>query len=130
MSPGSTKVVQGRGLSMPMNNFDDLLRTILALVAPSDATRVAQFASRYRLAFSLLNEDASSGNNVMSWDIRKGIQEHIQPLLDALKSLHNFTIESQVQYYAPLEFDLTSSDGLSHEDLTVFVNSAEWSLCE
>lgn len=128
VSPGSTKVVQGRGLSMPMNNFDDLLRTILALVAPSDATRVAQFASRYRLAFSLLNEDASSGNNVMSWDIRKGIQEHIQPLLDALKSLHNFTIESQVQYYAPLEFDLTSSDGLSHEDLTVFVNSAEWSL--
>ena len=59
--------------------------------------------------------------------------DHIQPVLDVLKPLHNFTIESQVQYYAPLAFEVQPTEdgvyGLSYEDLTVFVNSAEWTLC-
>ncbi|KAJ2925382.1 hypothetical protein H1R20_g11689, partial [Candolleomyces eurysporus] len=80
----------------------------------------------------LLNEDASLENSVMSWDVRKGIEDHVQPILDALSSQHNFTIESQVQSYAPLAFDLrpvsNDSFGLSYDDLTVFVNSAEWTL--
>jgi phosphatidylinositol glycan class S len=49
--------------------------------------------------------------------------------------LHNFTVESQVQYHAPLAFEPkrltlgdTEASGLSQEDLTVFINSAEWTL--
>jgi phosphatidylinositol glycan class S len=44
-------------------------------------------------------------------------------------------VESQVQYYAPLAFEPkrltfgdTEASGLTQEDLTVFVNSAEWTL--
>lgn len=62
---------------------------------------------------------------------------YLTPTLNKLATLHNFTIESQVQYHAPLAFhprDLQVNDktvhGLTAEDLTVFLNSAEWTLCE
>lgn len=59
---------------------------------------------------------------------------HIYPIIDRLSSLHNFTIESQVQFHAPLAFLPQTLDdkmyGLTPEDLTVFINSAEWTLCE
>ena len=60
----------------------------------------------------------------------------LSPLLERLSVLHNFTIESQVQYHGPLAFEpreLQDADrtqyGLMPEDLTVFVNSAQWTLC-
>ena len=64
------------------------------------------------------------------------MEGHITPVLRRLSALHNFTIESQVHYYAPLAFEpltVTPPDGaqvhgLSLDDLKVFVNSAEWSL--
>ena len=50
--------------------------------------------------------------------------------------MHNFTVESQVQYHAPLAFrprtierDGKIGHGLTPGDLTIFVNSAEWTLC-
>lgn len=59
--------------------------------------------------------------------------ERIQPILDRLETLHNFTIESQVQYHGRLAFQPQVIDDTSYaltsEDLTVFINSAEWSLC-
>lgn len=65
------------------------------------------------------------------------IAAHIKPILSRLSILHNFTIESQVQFHAPLAFTprtVSEGDspafGLTQEDLTVFVNSAEWTLCE
>ena len=61
---------------------------------------------------------------------------YIGPLLEKLSDLHNFTIESQVQFHAPLAFEPRHLEhegqnvhGLTHEDLTVFINSAEWTLC-
>ena len=57
---------------------DEFVETLAALVAPTDEkgkqNRIVQFSSRYRLAFSLLNEDASAGNAVMAWNVQKGIQ--------------------------------------------------------
>ena len=59
---------------------------------------------------------------------------YLSPFLDDLSVLHNFTIESQVQYHAPLAFKpIPLPDGgygITTEDLTVFVNSAEWTLCD
>jgi len=60
------------------------------------------------------------------------ILAHIQPILQRLSMLHNFTIESQVQFHAPLAFAPVQTEhafGITPEDLTVFVNSAEWTLC-
>lgn len=55
--------------------------------------------------------------------------------MSQLSILHNFTVESQVQYHAPLAFEPrrvtlgdTEVSGLTQEDLTVFINSAEWTL--
>jgi len=56
--------------------------------------------------------------------------------LRQLRTLHQFDIETQVQYYAPLAFEpeqAEDDDGqpiavLTSEELKVFVNSAEWSL--
>lgn len=56
----------------------------------------------------------------------------IIPILRYLAPLHNFTIESQVQFHAPLAFlpqILENAYAVSPEDLSVFVNSAEWTLC-
>jgi phosphatidylinositol glycan class S len=134
----------------------DTLSDILAPYAPSDShDRVVQYAPRYRLAFTLLNEDAAAGQAVHGWDIQDAIarewrssfirpyidtptsEEHLSPNLLRLSVLHNFTIESQVQFHAPLAFKPTpisvddrDAYGLRPEDLTVFVNSAQWTLCE
>ncbi len=120
----------------------------------SDAHRVVKYAPRYKLAFTLLNEDTSSGNAAISWELEDAIHssflatltshiilikilEYLDPTLHRLSVLHNFTIESQVQFHAPLAFtpraleqDGRSAYGLTQEDLTVFVNSAEWTLCK
>ena len=113
--------------------------------------QVVQYAPRYRLAFSLLNEDSSDGDCPLSWEVKNAISRpspvqfftvsfiineinpgDIQPTLDKLSKLHNFTIESQVQYFAPLAFEplalADGSFGLTEEQLSVFVNSAEWTL--
>ncbi|KIJ61641.1 hypothetical protein HYDPIDRAFT_137639 [Hydnomerulius pinastri MD-312] len=116
------------------------LRKILSsLLAPEitslQAQRIAQYAKRYRLAFTLLNENSASDHLVNTWDIQSAIADHLSPILSRLNVLHNFTIESQVQYHAPLAFEplqLAVANGTLHgltpEDLTVFVNSAEWTL--
>ncbi|KAJ7927484.1 phosphatidylinositol-glycan biosynthesis class S protein-domain-containing protein [Mycena leptocephala] len=121
------------------------------LVPPTDAHRVAQYSPRYRLAFTLLNEDGAAGRAISSWDISGAISRSFCSFLflfysrtgldfaprsfipnpHGLSVLHNFTIESQVQFHAPLAFSpvsLHDGYGLTPEDLTVFVNSAEWSL--
>jgi len=96
---------------------------------------VSKYASRYHIAFTLLNEDAASGKSALSWQIREALQRIILPVFKRLGALHNFTIESQVQFHAPLAFTPTAVNvngtevyGLTPEDLTVFVNSAEWTL--
>ncbi|KAI6124410.1 phosphatidylinositol-glycan biosynthesis class S protein-domain-containing protein [Pisolithus croceorrhizus] len=97
----------------------DVLTGLLAPEASSRVQRVVQYAKRYRLAFTLLNED----------------EKHISPVLSQLNVLHDFLIESQVQFHAPLAFEpvqIVSENstlyGLTPGDLTIFVNSAEWTL--
>ncbi|KAF8591320.1 hypothetical protein K439DRAFT_1611324 [Ramaria rubella] len=97
---------------------------------------IARYASNFRLSFSLLNEDASAGDAVLGWDLEAAIDNYIYPVLSQLEVLHNFTIESQVQFHAPLAFDPPKSISsvnechylLREEDLKIFVNSADWTL--
>lgn len=119
-----------------------------------DDQQVVQYAPRFRLAFSLMIEDAAPGQFPLDWDIATVIAgklssqsfklyscslvlvylAEIQPVLTRMSVLHNFTIESQVQFFAPLAFEPVSIEnnefGLTQEQLTVFVNSAEWTLCK
>ncbi|KAI6040889.1 phosphatidylinositol-glycan biosynthesis class S protein-domain-containing protein [Pisolithus marmoratus] len=113
----------------------DVLTGLLAPEAPSRVQRVAQYAKRYRLAFTLLNEDVTSDQLIYNWDIRAALADHISPVLARLNVLHDFVIESQVQFHAPLAFEpvqIVSENstfyGLTPGDLTIFVNSAEWTL--
>lgn len=60
----------------------------------------------------------------------------ITPTLEQLNALHNFTVESQVQFYAPLAFEPPKRNGekgeyyaLGEDERKIFINSAEWTLC-
>ncbi|KIL00321.1 hypothetical protein PAXRUDRAFT_29893 [Paxillus rubicundulus Ve08.2h10] len=121
----------------------NILSSLLAPeVTSMQAQRIAQYAKRYRLAFTLLNENAASPHLVNSWDIQTALAGkffrfiyHVFPIISRLDVLHNFTVESQVQYHAPLAFEPlqfavanNTLHGLTPEDLTVFINSAEWTL--
>lgn len=130
---GSSDAIHGRTLSVPSYDAQHIADALTARIPPSSVDhRVAEFARRYRLAFTLVNEDSTSPNSHTSWDIRSLIETHITPLTRALAPIHNFTFESHVQFHAPLAFDpIQTEDGeyaLTREDLTVFINSAEWTL--
>ncbi|KAI0806266.1 phosphatidylinositol-glycan biosynthesis class S protein-domain-containing protein [Irpex lacteus] len=139
IEPGSpSMVLKGRRL-IATTQADQILDTLTGLLLPStdssESLRVAKYSPTYRLAFSLLNEDAASGRAILSWDVKDAIDRYLTPTLEKLSILHNFTIESQVQYHAPLAFKPQeirageqTAHGLTQEHLTVFVNSAEWTL--
>ncbi len=50
------------------------------------------YAPRYRLAFTLLNEDAASGNGALAWDVQSAIQSKACLLIlaayKALNAIH------------------------------------------
>ncbi|EJC97646.1 uncharacterized protein FOMMEDRAFT_115195 [Fomitiporia mediterranea MF3/22] len=121
--------------SMPSGNVSSTISNILEKLWLSSFganQQTVQYSPRYRLAFSLMNEDAAAGDCPPSWDVKTAIARQIQPVLRRLSTLHNFTIESQVQFFAPLAFEPVQlnggSFGLTQEQLSVFVNSAEWTL--
>lgn len=139
-------------ITVSVYQFTEIITSlILPLTTAEQDHRVAQYSPRYRLSFTLLNEDAAAGHSVSEWAVADAISRkrqltfqilngklmhrvgHISPILKRLSVLHNFTIESQVQFHAPLAFKplpVDSAFGITSEDLTVFVNSAEWTLCD
>ncbi|KAK3367521.1 phosphatidylinositol-glycan biosynthesis class S protein [Podospora didyma] len=84
-------------------------------------TRSLKYAPTYHLTFSLF----TSGPLPSSWDIEAAIDEYMKPVLDLLSPIHNFTIDTQVQLYATPG---VQNQVLSKEDLSSFINAAEWPL--
>ncbi|KAI1424917.1 phosphatidylinositol-glycan biosynthesis class S protein [Xylaria sp. FL1777] len=84
-------------------------------------TRSMKYSGTYHLTFSLF----TSGSSPSSWDIDSAINQYMQPVLDMLKPIHNFTIDTQVQLYA---IPGVQSQVLTKEDLSSFINAAEWPL--
>ncbi|KAI0318516.1 phosphatidylinositol-glycan biosynthesis class S protein-domain-containing protein [Amylostereum chailletii] len=140
-------IVESRRLSVPSPLAGSAPGIVSQLLSPYSSLRtsrrcsghcehlVAKYAPRYRLSFTLLNEDATSGKAIAGWDIQRAISRHMSPVLRRMSQLHNFTIESQVHFHSPLAFDpvlVSDGEGTAHglveDDLKVFVNSAEWSL--
>lgn len=84
-------------------------------------TRSLRYAPTYHLTFSLFTD----GPVPSSWDIEAAIDEYMKPVLDVLSPIHNFTIDTQVQLYAAPG---VHSQVLSKDDLSSFINAAEWPL--
>ncbi|RAK92206.1 hypothetical protein BO79DRAFT_235521 [Aspergillus costaricaensis CBS 115574] len=94
--------------------------------------RSMKYADTYHLAFSLFTPGATPS----SWDIQAAVHDYITPVLDAFSPISNFTVDTQVQLYAtssptapPPEYDETHSAWtLKKDDLSAFINAAEWPL--
>ncbi|KAB8298770.1 hypothetical protein EYC80_000945 [Monilinia laxa] len=84
-------------------------------------TRSLKYSGTYHLTFSLFTPTATPS----SWDIEAALEEHMKPLLESFTAISNFTIDTQVQLYATPG---VSGDVLRKEDLSGFINAAEWPL--
>jgi phosphatidylinositol glycan class S len=95
-------------------------------------TRSFKYAPTYHLTFSLFTPTAMPSD----WDIEAALSDYLTPLLDSLSVVSNFTVDTQVQLYATLspsiagpQFDETRQVWtLMKEDLSGFINAAEWPL--
>ena len=106
---------------------------------PESAARLAnrmarslKYAETYHITISLFTPAASPSG----WDIEEAVAEYMEPLLRSLAVISNFTIDTQVQLHAKFapsvhqpEFDEeTRVWTLREEDLSAFINAAEWPL--
>ncbi|XP_049658726.1 GPI transamidase component PIG-S isoform X2 [Accipiter gentilis] len=85
-------------------------------------------ASGYEITFSLLNPDPKS--HAVDWDIEDAVNRYVQPVLDKLSLVANFSVDSQILYYAVLgvtpRFDKESSSFLlSAHSLPHVINPVE-----
>lgn len=94
--------------------------------------RSMKYAETYHLSLSLFTPGAKPS----SWDIETAVQEYLSPLLHAFAPISNFTIDTQVQLYAtfspmtpaPVYDETEAAWTLKKEDLSAFINAAEWPL--
>ena len=84
-------------------------------------TKSLRYAPTYHLTFSLFTDGAVPS----TWDIEAAVDAYMRPMLDVLRPIHNFTIDTQVQLYATPG---VQSPVLSKEHLASFINAAEWPL--
>ena len=94
-------------------------------------SRAAKSSPSYHLTFSLVTASGAPS----SWDIQSLLRAHIEPLRSALESISEINIATQVQLYSSYSpsihpFQVEGQDGvfLRQNDLTAFVNAAEWPL--
>ncbi|XP_010863991.2 GPI transamidase component PIG-S isoform X1 [Esox lucius] len=88
----------------------------------ADSMRAFKSSPGYEITFSLLNPDPTS--HLLHWDVEAAISSYIQPLLSKMAPVANFSIDSQILYYAVLgvnpRYDPTlnaytlNADSLSH----------------
>lgn len=84
-------------------------------------SRTLRYAPTFHLTFSLFTD----GSTPNTWDIETALDEYLRPMLDVLRPLHNFTIDTQLQLYATPG---VQAETLTKDDLASFINAAEWPL--
>lgn len=121
---------QGRSDPTLQDYVDGLSGEVQASIQ-DDAARAFKSSPEYHLTFSLFAAEGSPS----SWDIGTVLKEHIQPLLHVLTSSTNFSVATQVHLYSTFSpsiqpYQQDGHDGwfLRKNDLTAFVNTAEWPL--
>lgn len=98
----------------------------------SRMTRSLKYAPTYHITISLFTPSALPS----SWEIEMAIADYFKPLLDSMSIISNFSIDTQVQLFAtlspsvhPPEYDTQKGLWtLREEDLSGFINAAEWPL--
>ena len=116
------------------NGAETLLKSaspdLVATIAKRE-TRSLKYASNYHLTFSLFTPGPAPSN----WAIEYAIQNHVKPWVSALASISSFKISSQVQLYSPfspsvrlVRNDETNGTLIRRDDLSAFINAAEWPL--
>jgi phosphatidylinositol glycan class S len=95
------------------------------------STRSFKYAPTYHVTFSLFTPSSLPSD----WQIEEALETYITPLLNSLSSISNFTVDTQVQLNAHFsssikpEFDESRKVWLlKKEDLSGFINAAEWPL--
>jgi len=136
-SSSSTSAL-GQPQSHSSSSTRDPNRSLSRAVSPELAsklqrreTRSVKYAPTYHITISLFTPISSPS----SWDIEAAIQQYFLSLLSSF-SISNFTIDTQVQLYAtfapsmaaPLHDNETNTWTLREEDLSGFINAAEWPL--
>ena len=94
--------------------------------------RSVKYAPIYHLTISLFTSTTSPSD----WEIEAAISEYLSPLLTSLSIISNFTVDTQVQLHAKFapsmhvpEYDEEARVWtLLEEDLSSFINAAEWPL--
>ena len=129
---------QSSGLSASGNPKDSKPKGLKSLDADSIArsasrsSRSFRYASNLHITFSLFTPYASPSG----WEIEAALKNEFAPLLDSLSAVSNFSIDTQVQLYAKFapstpkpEFDDEAGTWtLKKDDLSSFINAAEWPL--
>ena len=96
------------------------------------STRALKYAPTYHLTFSLFSPSYAPS----AWNIEDALQTYLAPLLESFSGISNFTVDSQVQLYATFSPSIHQPEydeqlkawTLRKEDLSGFVNAAEWPL--
>jgi phosphatidylinositol glycan class S len=96
------------------------------------STRVLKYAPTYHLTFSLFTPTSVPS----AWDIEAALRQYLVPLLESFSAISNFTIDTQVQLYASFSPSIRQPEydadlkawTLRKEDLSGFINAAEWPL--
>ncbi|CAO3663120.1 unnamed protein product [Rhizopus microsporus] len=96
--------------------------------------RTLKYAPEYEITVSLLNNNPE--NMRMDWEIREALNGYLNPFLQQISELSNFSINSQIQNYAPLSLKPKYKERIGKpsyyyfepQHLPHFVNSAEWNL--
>ncbi|WEW59703.1 GPI transamidase component [Emydomyces testavorans] len=139
LQPSITGRLSTQGLQPSHGSNKEQRNPVMNSVAPelmeSIAHRIGRsfkYADTYHLSFSLFTPGAEPS----SWDIEPALREYLIPLLEAFSPISNFSINTQVQLYAtfsptftPPEYDQAREAWtLRKEDLSAFINAAEWPL--
>ncbi|CCU74645.1 putative GPI transamidase [Blumeria hordei DH14] len=84
-------------------------------------SRTIKYSPSYHLTFSLFTPSSEP----RTWPISNALDTHMKPLLNLLYPTSNFTIDTQIQFYATPG---VTGKVLRQEDLSHFVNASEWPL--
>jgi len=93
--------------------------------------KVIQAGTAYRLSFGLAIADPES--NYVVWDFPSLQKFYLQPLLDNLSVIADFSVGSQVFHYASLQYPpiwdhASSTFYIAEETISQFINPNDWKL--
>lgn len=98
-----------------------IFRTELALFTPHDrGVNALRYSPNIHLSFKLLTGDGYPVN----WEIEQALDEHFHHLIEEFKGFVNFTVDSEIKYYA--ELNLPESKDIYKDELSTMMDFAEW----